>query len=97
MASIMEEVTRLAALVSTMAAINGGGGGGGGGGRRRKQHGTDNDGNPLPKCPHCNKPATHKADECFSLAKNEEEEGCRIREWEVHEEEGGMTPAGALY
>ena len=56
MASIVEEVTRLAALVSTMAAIKGGGGG-----RRRKQHGTDKDGNTLPKCHHCKKPTTHKA------------------------------------
>jgi hypothetical protein len=82
MASIMAEVSCVATLVSTLAATNGGGGGdrggggtaGGGGGRRaRKRSGKNKDGNPLvPKCPHCNKPATHKADNCFSLAKNEE-------------------------
>ena len=67
----------MATLVSTMLAANGGGGGdggggGGGGGRRRNRRGKDKDGNPLPKCPNCNKPATHKPDDCFSLAKNEE-------------------------
>ena len=81
MASIMAEVNRLTTLVATLAASSGGGGGGGGGGgteggggggRARKRQGKDKDGNPLPKCPHCKKPATHKADDCFSLAKNEE-------------------------
>lgn len=88
MANLMAEVTRLTTLVTTMAAANGGGGGGGagggggdsgagggggGGGRRRKyQYGKDKNGNDLPKCPNCNKPATHKAEECFSLPKNEE-------------------------
>ena len=70
----------MTALVATLAAANsvGGGGGGGddgggGGGRRCKhEYGKDKDGNKLPKCPHCNKPATHKADDCFSLPKNEE-------------------------
>ena len=58
---------------------NGDGGGGksgnngGGSSRRRKyQYGKDKDGNTLPKCPNCNKPATHKADDCYSLPKNEE-------------------------
>ena len=81
MASIIAEVTRLTALVATLAAANSGGGGGGGGGddggggggrRRKHEYGKDKDGNKLPKCPHCNKPATHKADDCFSLPKNEE-------------------------
>jgi hypothetical protein len=75
MAGLAAEVSRLATLVSTLTATNGGGGGGGGSGggeRRRGQRGKDKDGNPLPKCPHCNKPATHAPDECFSLAKNEE-------------------------
>ena len=74
-AALEAEVKRLTTLVSTLMANNGGGGGGGGGeggGRRRSQRGKDKDGNPLPKCPHCNKPATHKPDDCFSLAKNEE-------------------------
>ena len=72
-AGLAAEVSRLATLVSTMLAANGGGGGGGGGsGKRRTQRGKDKDGNPLPKCPNCNKPATHKPDDCFSLAKNEE-------------------------
>ena len=72
----------MATLVSTLAATNGRGGGGGGGGdgrgggggggRRRNQRGKDKDGNPLPKCPHCSKPAMHAPDECFSLAKNKE-------------------------
>ena len=99
MASIMSEVSRLATLVSTLAAANGGGGGtagGGGGGRARKRQGKDKDGNPLPKCPHCNKPTMHKADDCFSLAKNEEKmKSGRIREWEVPDKKGGMTSAGA--
>ena len=46
------------------------------GGRRNRQrkqkYGKDADGKDLPKCPHCSKPATHKADDCFSLPKNEE-------------------------
>jgi hypothetical protein len=75
-AALEAEVKRLTTLVSTLMANNGGGGGGGGGGegsgRRRGQRGKDKDGNPLPKCPNCNKPATHKPDDCFSLAKNEE-------------------------
>jgi hypothetical protein len=73
-AGLEAEVKRLTTLVTTLMATNGGGGGGGGegGGRRRSQRGKDKDGNPLPKCPHCNKPATHKPDDCFSLAKNEE-------------------------
>ena len=82
MASIMAEMNRLTALVATLATTKVGGNGGGGGtdggdggakpGRRRNQYGKDKDGNALPKCPHCNKPATHKADDCFSLPKNEE-------------------------
>ena len=83
MANVMAEMNRLTALVATLAATKVGGGGGGGGGtdggdggaksgRRRNQYGKDKDGNALPKCPHCNKPATHKADDCFSLPKNEE-------------------------
>ena len=80
-AGLEAEVRRLTTLVTTLMATNGGGGGGGdgggggggeGGGKRRSQRGKDKDGNPLPKCPHCNKPATHKPDDCFSLAKNEE-------------------------
>ena len=74
-AGLEAEVRRLTTLVATLTATNGGGGGGGGGeggGRRRGQRGKDKDGNPLPKCPNCNKPATHKPDDCFSLAKNEE-------------------------
>jgi hypothetical protein len=62
-AALEAEVKRLTTLVSTLMANNGGGGG---------QRGKDKDGNPLPKCPNCNKPATHKPDDCFSLAKNEE-------------------------
>jgi hypothetical protein len=38
----------------------------------------------------------HKADDCFSLAKNEEKmKSGRIREWEVPDKKGGMTSAGA--
>jgi hypothetical protein len=80
MANIMAEMNRLTALVASLAApkVGGGGGGTGGGdggaksGRRKHQYGKDKDGNALPKCPHCNKLATHKADDCFSLPKNEE-------------------------
>ena len=45
-AALEAEVKRLTTLVSTLMANNGGGGG---------QRGKDKDGNPLPKCPHCNK------------------------------------------
>ena len=34
--------------------------------------GKDKNGSNLPKCPHCNKLATHKPDDCFSLPKNAE-------------------------
>ena len=83
MANIMAEMKKeLTAMMAGMAANNsggtggggtGGGDGGGGRNRRRKQkYGKDADGKDLPKCPHCSKPATHKADDCFSLPKNEE-------------------------
>ena len=83
MANIMAEMKKeLTAMMAVMAANNSGGtgsggagGGDGGGGRnrrRRQNYGKDADGKDLPKCPHCSKPATHKAEDCFSLPKNEE-------------------------
>ena len=83
MANIMAEMKKeLTAMMAGMAANNSGGTGGGGAGggdggggrnrRRRQNYGKDADGKDLPKCPHCSKPATHKADDCFSLPKNEE-------------------------
>ena len=84
MANIMAEMNKelTARMIAGMAANTSGGPGGGGaggggedgGGRRRRKHkyGKDVDGKNLPKCPHCGKPAKHKADDCFSLPKNEE-------------------------
>jgi hypothetical protein len=82
MANIMAEMKKeLTAMIAGMAANTSGPGGGGageggedGGGRRRRKnkYGKDADRKDLPKCPHCGKPATHKADDCFSLPKNEE-------------------------
>ena len=75
MANIMAEMNKelTARMIAGMAANTSGGPGGGGagggedgGGRRRRMHkyGKDADGKDLPKCPHCGKLATHKADDC---------------------------------
>ena len=77
MAAMKKEMT---AMLASMATSNtgggnaGGGGGDGGGGRRRRKgaYGKDAEGNDLPKCPHCNRPAVHKPEDCFSLPANAE-------------------------
>ena len=83
MAEMKNEMATLIAAAMAAAAIfnggttgghgNNGRGGGNSGGRWRKPaYGKDKNGNDLPKCPHCIKPATHKPNKCFSLPKNAE-------------------------
>ena len=77
-AAMAAGTTTMAAATTTMAVAtttNGGSGGGGSSssGRRHKPaYRKDKNGNNLPKCPHCSKPAMHKPNDCFSLPKNKE-------------------------
>ena len=67
--------TLIAAAMAAATTNNGGSGGrgaGGSGGRRKPSYRKDKNGKYLPKCPHCNKPAMHKPNYCFSLPKNAE-------------------------
>ena len=78
----MEMATLIAAAMAAAASTNcgttiGNSGNGGGGSnssrrQRRTAYGKDKDSNNLPKCPHCNKPATHKPADCFTLPKTAE-------------------------
>ena len=71
-----KEMATLIVMVMAAATITNGGSGGGGssgsGHRRKPAYGKDKNGNNLPRCPHCNKPAMHKPDNCFSLPNNGE-------------------------
>ena len=78
MANIKKEMaTLIVAAMAAEALANGSGsgisGGSSGSGRQHKTaYGKDKNGNDLPKCPHCNKLATHKPNDCFSLPNNAE-------------------------
>ena len=77
-----EMATLIAAVMAAATITNGsttyGNGSNGGNGlngsrhRHKTAYGKDKDGNNLPKCPHCNKLATHKPNDRFSLPKNTE-------------------------
>ena len=80
MADMRKEMAMLIAASMSAAASNNcgttGSRGSRGSGSSKCRHKTayrkDKDGNDLPKCPHCNKAANHKPDNCFSLPKNTE-------------------------